>query len=418
MPRFFAVYAQRKMLALLLLGFSSGLPAVLVGATLQAWLTGAGTDLATIGYTILLSLPYAVKFLWAPLVDRFALPFAGRRRGWLFATQGGLALALWQLSTCDPVQSLSSFVGAAIVLAFVSATHDIVVDAYRADILSEEEAGAGVASYVLGFRVAMVLAGWLPLSLSVVAPWPIVYQVMTVFLALGMLGTLIAAEPVAPVDPPRGFYAVVVLPFIVFTERRGVRGTVAVLAFVMLFKLGDQLLGSITVPFLLREMAFLPDVVGRIRSGFGLLASITGVLVGGAVLARIGINRSLWIFGVLQAGSNLGYYLLARVGPDPTWLAGIIVTENFCGGLATVAFLGFLLRQCDARFSATQFALLSGLMMLGQTLLAARAGEHVHNLGWPGFFLLTIVAAVPGLLLLPFFAPWRARNIEKVPGEA
>jgi len=415
-PPFLAVYAQRKMLALLLLGFSSGLPAVLVGATLQAWLTGAGIDIRTIGYLGLIALPYAAKPLWAPLIDRFSLPFSGRRRGWLFATQVGLALALWWLSACDPTRGLTGFVVAAIIVAVVSATHDIVVDAYRADILSDEEAGAGVAGYVLGFRLAMVLAGWLPLALSVDAPWPVVYQVMTVFLAVGMLGTLLAPEPAEPADPPRGFYAVVVLPFVAFGERRGMRGTVAVLAFVMLFKLGDQLLGSVTMPFLLREMAFAPEVVGRLRSGLGLLATIAGLLVGGAVLARIGINRSLWIFGVLQAGSNLAYWVLARVGPDPTWLAGVIVTENFCGGLATVAFLGFLLRQCDARFSATQFALLSGLMMLGQILLAARAGEHVVNLGWPGFFLLTIAAAVPGLLLLPFFAPWGAK--QQVPVQA
>ena len=405
-----AVYAQRKMLALLLLGFSAGLPAVLVGATLQAWLTGAGIDIRTIGYFSLIALPYALKPLWAPLVDRFALPFAGRRRGWLFATQGGLALALWWLGTCDPTRDLTGFVAAAILLAFASATHDIVVDAYRADILSEREAGAGVAGYVLGFRVAMVLAGWLPLVLSVDAPWPVVYQVMTVFIALGMAGTLLAPEPPEPADPPRGVYAVVVLPFLAFTARRGVRGTAAVLAFVVLYKLGDQLLGSVTTIFLLRELQFDKTVVGGLQSGVGLIATITGVIAGGAVLARIGINRSLWIFGVLQAGSNLGYWVLARVGADPGWLAATIVTESFCGGLATAAFLGFLLRQCDARFSATQFALLSGLMTLGRTLLAAPAGDLVERFGWQTFFLLSILAAVPGLLLLPCFAPWRARQ--------
>lgn len=413
MPRFLAVYLQRKMLALLLLGFSAGLPAVLVGATLQAWLTGAGIDIETIGWFSLVTLPYAAKLLWAPFVDRFALPFAGRRRGWLFATQVALALAVWWLSGCDPASGMDAFVIAAIALAVVSATHDIVVDAYRADILGEDEAAAGVAGYIFGFRVAMVFAGWLPLALSATSPWPVVYQVMSVFVALGMLGTLLAPEPPAPADPPRGFHQVVVLPFLAFIARRGLPGTVAVLVFAMLYKLGDQLLNNVATPFLLRELAFAPGVVGGIRSGLGLAATLAGTLLAGALLPVIGINRSLWVFGVLQAGSNVAYWLLARVGPDPGWLAVTIATENFCGGMATAAFLGFLLRQCDARFSATQYALLSGLMMLGQSLLAARAGEHVANLGWSGFFLLTIVAALPGLLLLPFFAPWRADPVPR-----
>jgi PAT family beta-lactamase induction signal transducer AmpG len=407
-PPALAVYAQRKMLALLLLGFSSGLPAVLVGAALQAWLTGAGIDVKTIGYASLIALPYAAKPLWAPLVDRFALPFAGRRRGWLFTTQLALAAALWWLSRQDPGAALGAFVAAAIGVAVASATHDIVVDAYRADILAEREAGAGVAGYVLGFRVAMVLAGWLPLALSATAEWGVVYQVMTTFIGIGLLGTLIAPEPPAPADPPRGAYGVLVMPFIAFVRRRGALGTAAVLAFAVLYKLGDQLLGNLTTTFLLRELGFDPKVLGGVQGGIGLAATVLGAVVGGAVLARIGIDRSLWIFGVLQAGSNLGYWLLAQVGRRYDWLVGTIATENFCGGLATAAFLGFLLRQCDARFSATQFALLSGLMTLGRTLLASPAGALVERVGWSHFFLISIAAALPGLALLPLFAPWRA----------
>jgi PAT family beta-lactamase induction signal transducer AmpG len=409
-PPFLAVYAQRKMLALLLLGFSSGLPAVLVGATLQSWLTGAGIDVATIGWLSLIALPYAAKPLWAPFVDRFALPFLGRRRGWLLATQIAIALALWGLSTCDPALSLPAFLVAATTLAFLSATQDIVVDAYRSDILEEREVGAGVAGYVLGFRVAMVVAASIPLRLATQQPWPEVYLIMSGFVAIGVAGTLLAPEPVAPADPPRGAYQVIVLPFLTFLRRRGVGGTAAVLAFAVLYKLGDQLLGNVIQPFLLRELRFPGDLVGDIQGGVGVGATVVGALTGGAVLSRIGIERSLWVFGVLQAGSNVGYWLLARVGPDARWLAGVIAIENFCGGLATAAFLGFLLRQCDARFSATQFALLSGLMTLGRTLLAAPAGSLVARIGWEQFFLLSIVAAVPGLLLLPFFAPWRKRE--------
>jgi len=413
MPSIIAVYAQRKMLALLLLGFSSGLPAGLVAGTLTAWLTDAGIDVKTIGFFSLIALPYAAKPLWAPLVDRFSLPFAGRRRGWLFTTQVALMIAIWSLSGHDPAAAITGFIIAAIVVAFVSATHDIVVDAYRSDILAEHEAGAGVAGYVLGFRCAGILTGWAALSLADACSWPVVYQLMAGCVGIGLIGTLLAPEPPPPADPPRGFDQVIVQPFVTFLARRGLRGTLAVLAFVVLYKLGDHILGNVATTFLLRELAFDKEVVGAVQGGVGLAATVAGVVLGGALVARLGINRCLWIFGALQGGSNVGYWLLARVGADRAWLVGTIATENLCGGLATAAFLGFLLRQCDARFSATQFALLSGLMTLGRTLLAAPAGALVEHLGWPGFFLFSAAAALPGLALLPFFAPWRSSGLAR-----
>ncbi len=402
------VYGQRKMLALLLLGFSAGLPSLMVGAVLQTWLTGAGVDVSTIGYFSLVGLPYAAKPLWAPLIDRYALPWAGRRRSWLFITQGALLIAIAVLAMQDPRLAMPGFIAAAVMVAFCSASQDIVVDAYRADVLTAQEVGAGSACYVTGFRIAAVLGMWLPLVLATHISWSSTYLAMTVFLAVGLIGTLLAEEPPAPTNPPSSFADSVTLPFVDFVARRGLSSTIAVLAFVILYKLGDQLLANVSMPFLLKQMQFKQGVVAGIQSGVGLAAAIAGTVTGGAILARIGTNRSLWIFGVLQAGSNVGYWMLAKVGPSVACLTWVIGIENFCAGLVTAAFLGFLVSLCNPRFSATQFALLSGLMMLGRSLAAAPAGAVVNMVGWEWFFMISVMAAIPGMLLLPIFAPWTA----------
>jgi len=400
------VYGQRKMLALLLLGFSSGLPSLLVGQVLQAWLTGAGVDISTIGYFSLVALPYAAKPLWAPLLDRYSMPWAGRRRSWLFMTQAALLCAIAVLSTQDPMTGMPAFIAAAVAVAFCSASQDIVVDAYRADVLHQHEVGAGSASYVTGFRIAAVLGSWLPLAMAEHMSWSATYLAMTAFLAVGVIGTLLAHEPPAPVGLPQGFVDAVQLPFVNFVTRRGLLGTAAILAFVVLYKLGDQLLANVSMPFLLKQMGFNKGLVGGIQGGIGLAMAIAGTVTGGAILARIGTNRCLWIFGVLQAGSNVGYWVLAKVGPSVACLTWVIGIENFCAGLVTAAFLGFLISLCDPRYSATQFALLSGLMVLGRSLVAAPAGVLAQKVGWEIFFLVSIAAAIPGMALLPFFAPW------------
>lgn len=394
------------MAALLLLGFSSGLPLFLIGTgkAFQAWMTVEKVDLTTIGLFSLVGLPYSLKFIWSPLLDRFALPFLGRRRGWLIVLQIGLLIAIALMSLHQPKQALFFLAINAVVIAFLSATQDIVADAYRTDVLQEREMGAGAAVFVLGYRLALLVTGALALILADFLPWSSVYLLMAGCMVIGILGTLFAPEP-KEIRPPESLADAVILPFGEFFRRQGVIQAVFVLLFIVLYKLGDGLLANMSTPFLL-QTGFTQTDIGAITGGMGLVATIVGTITGGAVLSKIGINRSLWVFGVLQALSNLFYFLLAQVGKNYQFLVITINVENFCGGLGTAAFVAFLMSRCNQRFSATQYALLSSFMAVSRDILVAPAGSLAKSTGWSMFFLISIVAALPGLLLLPLFAPW------------
>nr|WP_199295776.1 AmpG family muropeptide MFS transporter [Trichocoleus sp. FACHB-591] len=396
------------MAALLLLGFASGLPLFLTSKTLQAWMTVEGVDLKSIGLFSLVGLPYSLKFLWSPILDRFIPPFLGRRRGWLILTQGALLLAIGAMALQNPSQALQLLALNALIIAFFSATQDIAFDAYRTDVLETHEMGAGAAVAVLGYRIALLLTGSLALILADRIPWPTVYLLLAVLMAIGMVTALWAPEPVLRDRPPDSLADAVRLPFIEFFQRLGaVRGAL-ILVFIVLYKLGDALVNNMSTPFLLKT-GFTQTDIGAIQGGMGLLATIVGVLAGGAVLSKLGINRSLWIFGGLQAVSNLAYLGLSQVGKDYSFMVVAINIENFCAGLGTAAFVAFLMSLCNQRFSATQFALLSSLMAVSRDILVAPAGGIVEATGWPLFFTLSLVAALPGLLLLPVFAPWNAK---------
>ncbi|MBD2094791.1 AmpG family muropeptide MFS transporter [Trichocoleus sp. FACHB-591] len=402
------VFQSRKMAALLLLGFASGLPLFLTSKTLQAWMTVEGVDLKSIGLFSLVGLPYSLKFLWSPILDRFIPPFLGRRRGWLILTQGALLLAIGAMALQNPSQALQLLALNALIIAFFSATQDIAFDAYRTDVLETHEMGAGAAVAVLGYRIALLLTGSLALILADRIPWPTVYLLLAVLMAIGMVTALWAPEPVLRDRPPDSLADAVRLPFIEFFQRLGaVRGAL-ILVFIVLYKLGDALVNNMSTPFLLKT-GFTQTDIGAIQGGMGLLATIVGVLAGGAVLSKLGINRSLWIFGGLQAVSNLAYLGLSQVGKDYSFMVVAINIENFCAGLGTAAFVAFLMSLCNQRFSATQFALLSSLMAVSRDILVAPAGGIVEATGWPLFFTLSLVAALPGLLLLPVFAPWNAK---------
>nr|WP_199298954.1 AmpG family muropeptide MFS transporter [Trichocoleus sp. FACHB-46] len=396
------------MAALLLLGFASGLPLFLTSKTLQAWMTVEGVDLKSIGLFSLVGLPYSLKFLWSPILDRFIPPFLGRRRGWLILTQGALLLAIGAMALQNPAQALQLLALNALIIAFFSATQDIAFDAYRTDVLETHEMGAGAAVAVLGYRIALLITGSLALILADRIPWPTVYLLLAVLMAIGMITALWAPEPVLRDRPPDSLADAVRLPFIEFFQRLGaVRGAL-ILVFIVLYKLGDALVNNMSTPFLLKT-GFTQTDIGAIQGGMGLLATIVGVLAGGAVLSKLGINRSLWIFGGLQAVSNLAYLGLSQVGRDYSFMVVAINIENFCAGLGTAAFVAFLMSLCNQRFSATQFALLSSLMAVSRDILVAPAGGIVEATGWPLFFTLSLVAALPGLLLLPVFAPWNAK---------
>ncbi|MBF2007988.1 MAG: AmpG family muropeptide MFS transporter [Chlorogloeopsis fritschii C42_A2020_084] len=399
------------MAALLLLGFASGLPLLLIGNTLKAWMTVEKVDLAAIGWFSLASLPYSLKFLWSPFLDRFTPPFLGRRRGWLLITQIALIIAIAFMAFQQPKQALQLLAINAVVIAFLSATQDIASDAYRTDVLTELEMGAGAAVFILGYRIALLVAGALALILADRIPWSSVYLLMAGVMIIGIVGSLFAPEP-KEITPPTSLAEAVILPFGEFFQRRGVISGFLVLLFITLYKLGDALLSNMATPFLL-TIGFTKTDIGAIQVGMGLIATIVGALAGGAILSKIGINRSLWIFGALQALSNIAYFVLAQPQFTKNYqlLVLTINIENFCGGLGTAAFVAFLMSLCNQRFSATQYALLSSLMAVSRDILAAPAGSIAQSTGWPLFFLITIVAAVPGLLLLPIFAPWNPKPV-------
>ena len=399
------IFGQPKMAVLLFLGFSSGLPFYLTSKTLQGWMTTAKVDLATIGFFSLVTLPYSLKFVWAPVMDRYVPPFLGRRRGWVLITQVLLLLAIAAMSLHDPQTGLKMLAVNAIAIAFFSASQDISLDAYRTDVLETREMGAGAAVFVMGYRIAMITTGALAFFLADRIAWPTVYVVLSLLLIVGIVTTFVAPEPVLSDAPPRTLAEAVVLPFADFFQRAGVLRALLVLLFIVVYKYSDSLAGSMTTPFLLKA-GFSQSEVGAVFLGVGVIATIAGVLVAGAAIGKLGINRSLWIFVVFQGLSNLTYYGLSLAGKNHAFMVAAVITENFGLGLVTGAMTAYLMSMCNKRFTATQFALLSSLMAASRDILVAPAGKIAESLGWPSFFLITVAMAIPPLVLLPFIAPW------------
>ena len=391
-----------KMGVIFLLGFSSGLPLYLTSRTLQAWMTVAGVNLTAIGLFSLVSLPYSLKFLWSPLIDRFRLPFLGRRKGWLIATQVALAGSIAGIALVRPAQALRLLALNTMAIAFFSATQDITVDAYAADVCSAAEIGAGSSTKVLGYRIAMIATGGGALIMADFVSWPAVYAVFGLIMLLLALASARIPEPAFRDTPPSTMAEAVRLPLSDFFRRLGRARGGCILAFILLYRLSEVMIDRMTTPFLL-QIGFTQTDVGIVQGGVGLAATIAGVLAGGAIISRIGLNRSLWVFGILQGASNLAYLLLAETGRSFALMAATITIENFCAGLGTAALVGLLMALCNPRFSATQYALLSSLVAIGRDVMGAPCGSIAARTGWPVFFLLSIVAAIPGLTLLPFF---------------
>jgi PAT family beta-lactamase induction signal transducer AmpG len=414
---FLQVFQSRKMAALLFLGFASGLPYNLTRDTLSAWITVEGLKLSTIGWFVgLANAPATLKFLWSPLVDRFVPPFLGRRRGWMVLTQLALIVAIAAMALQKPAQALQLLAINAIAIAFLSATQDIAIDAYRTDVLEEREVGAGVAIWVMGYRIALLLTGALALRWAEQFSWSIVYLLIAALMGIGLLSAISAPEPVSDdaSTAPETLWDAVYLPFMDFFQRSGILRGAFILVFIVLYKLGDYLAANMTTPFLVKT-GFSLSAIGDVKGGMGLVATIVGGLAGGAILSKIGINRSLWVFGGLQAVSNLAYFSLALVGRSYPLMVLTVNIENFCAGLGTAGFLGFLMSLCNPRFSATQYALLSSLVAVSREVFASPGGAIAQSTGWPLFFFLTFLVALPGLFLLPVFAPWNPRPITDLP---
>lgn len=406
MNEWIRVYGNQRVLGLLGLGFSSGLPLALTSSTLQAWMTTEHVDLKIIGVFSLVGLPYTLKVLWAPLLDRFTPPWLGRRRGWILLWQILLAAGVITLSVTSPA-SMPWAVGIlAVCVAFFSASQDIVIDAYRADVLREKELGAGAATTVVGYRVALLVSGALALILSDHLSWHTVYTLMAGLMLASTTFTLMAPEPTEKPTPPANLKEAVWGPLASYFGRSG---AVEMLLFIMLYKLGDAMAGALTTPFLL-DLGFTRTDVGTVNKAFGLISTIVGTLAGGSFIAKMGINRSLWVFAFLQAVSNLAFAGLALLGRSYPAMIAAIGIENICGGMGTAAFIAFMMSLCDKRFTATQYALLTSFMAVTRVLAGVPTGFMVNALGWPLFYTVSVLGAVPAMLLLPRFAPWNGHS--------
>jgi PAT family beta-lactamase induction signal transducer AmpG len=392
------VYLRPRVLLQGALGFSGGIPYMLTASTLAAWMSNAGVALGDIGLFSLVSLPYSFKFLWAPLLDRFTPGVLGRRRGWILVGQLGLVVAIALLGATDPARAPTTTALAAVAVAFLSATQDIAIDAYRTDVLRADERAAGSAMYVFGYRAAMVVSGALALRL---ADWLHDWRLVHLLMAAAILPTIPAtllAPPEPAVEQPRRFTDVVVAPLVEFFRRRG---SIVVLAFITLYRLTDLVLVSMVPPFLLGH-GYTNSEVADATKLLGMMASIAGALGGGALVARFGLFKCLFAFGLLQAATNLGYFALASTERDLALLWAAVGVDNLCSGLAIAASTAYLMAQCDRRFSATQFALLTSAAGLGGRLLGGVAGLVAEAVGWPSFFLLTTALGAPALVLFPW----------------
>jgi PAT family beta-lactamase induction signal transducer AmpG len=391
------VFRSRSIAVVTFLGFSSGLPLALTGGTLQAWMTVEGVDLRTIGIFALVGLPYTLKFLWSPLMDRFVPPWSGRRRGWILLTQLALITGITAMAFGSPAKAPFLLGFLALAVAFSSASQDIVIDAYRTDVLRKEERGVGAAVSVMGYRIAMLFSGALALILSDSLGWRTTYICMAALVGIGMVATLLGPEPDGKVLPPRTLQEAVLGPMKEYFSRKS---AFLLLVFIILYKLGDAYAGTLTTAFLIRGVGFSVSEVGTINKGLGFVSLIVGAVFGGILMVKLKLFRSLLLFGILQAVSNLSFMILAWTGKSYGMLIFTVAFENLSGGMGTAAFVALLMAMCNHRYTATQYALLSSLAALGRIFISPTSGFLVDALGWAPFFFITFLSALPGLFML------------------
>lgn len=410
------------MLICVFTGFSSGLPLYLLLNLLPAWLRSEGVSLKAIGIFALIQFPYTWKFLWSPLLDRYAIPSLGRRRGWMLVTQVTLIGAIAWLGGLSPKDELTGIVWLSAAVAFLSATQDVVLDAYRRELLADAELGLGNAVHVNAYKIAGLVPGSLALVLADRLPWEMVFLITALFMLPGLLMSLMIKEPPASRAAPKTLGEAVVEPFHEFFAREGWREAVIILGFIFFYKLGDSLCTALATPFYL-DMGYTKTQIGLVAKHAGLWPSVIGGLLGGLWMVRLGINRALWLFGAVQAVAIVGFAWLAWLGPAPAdvarlgWLALVIGLEALGVGLGTTAFVAFIARTTHPAYTATQFALFTSLAAVPRTFINAIAGWLVEDLGWLDFFLLCFVLALPGMLLLPKVAAWGAERPARTASE-
>ena len=408
---------NRRMLICVFTGFSSGLPLYLLLNLLPAWLRSERVDLRSIGLFALIQLPFTWKFIWSPLVDRYALPLLGRRRGWMLITQVLLLGSIPLFGALSPRLDLWTIAYLAAAVALFAATQDIVLDAYRRELLPDPELGLGNAIHVQAYRISSLVPGALSLILADLLPWQAVFSITALFMVPGIANTLLVSEPALARPAPRTLAEAVIEPFHEFITRSGVWQALLVVAFIFFYKLGDSMATALATPFYL-DMGFSLSDIGLIAKNAGLWASVFGGLLGGIWMLKIGINRGLWLFGAVQVVSILGFAWLAYVHePDRVLLALVIGFEALGVGLGTAAFTAFIARATDPRYTATQFALFTSLASVPRSMVNATTGWIVENTGWFAFFLLCTALALPGMALLLRVAPWSERAPTPAPGK-
>jgi MFS transporter, PAT family, beta-lactamase induction signal transducer AmpG len=396
-----AVYGDKRLFVILLMGFSSGLPLLLTLSTLSYWLSKLGVDRTAIGLFASVGIPYSLKFLWAPFLDQIRPPFLGRRRGWAIVIQLCLAASIVAMGFTDPVADPWWTAVAAIVVAFFSASQDIVIDAYRIEILPEEEQGAGAAATQVGYRFGLLAAGAGALAVSDFIAWHWVFIMLAALVGVGMFAFLIAPEPDVPALERHETFADWIARSVIapLTDFIGRRGWIVILLFVLCYKVGEAISGTMATPFYV-ELGFTGVEIAAVSKVFGIVATLVGTLAGGLVVARFGIMRALLLGGILQALGILLFAVLAVKGHDMVWLTVAIGGDNFVSGLGSAAFVAYLSALCNVAFTATQYALLTSFMAVGRTLLSSGSGWLSQQLGWTDFFIVSTGLAIPGLVLL------------------
>ncbi|MEA3091283.1 MAG: transporter, family, beta-lactamase induction signal transducer AmpG [Caballeronia sp.] len=403
-------FLNKRMLICVFIGFTSGLPLFTLVYLVQAWLRTEGVNLKEIGLFALIQFPYTWKFIWAPLMDRYVprLPGwrPGRRRGWMIVTQLLVAVAIGALGFTSPKDQIWTVAALTALVAFFGASQDIAIDAYRRELLADTEQGLGNAVFVNAYKIAALIPGSLGLILADHLPWTTVFIVTAAFMLPGMVLTLVVKEPEIHGTPPRNLRDAIVQPFREFIARDGWRTALLILGFIFLYKLGDTMATTLSTSFFL-DIGFNKTQIGVIAKTVAFWASLAGGIVGGVWLVKIGISRGLWIFGVLQIVSTLGFAWLAKIGPSPLALAALYGFETFATGLTMAAFVAYIASTTDPRYTATQFALFTSLASVPRTLASASSGFVVAQTGWFEYFMICAALSIPGMLLLPKIAPWR-----------
>jgi len=394
----------KKMLICVFTGFTSGLPFFIIISLLPAWLMNSGLELKAIALFSFIQLPYVLKFLWAPLFDGYSFSI-GRRRGWLIIFQVLLLASISMAGLLDPKSQIMTVAIISIAIAFFSASQDAVIDAYRRELLLDNELGLGTAIHVNGYRIAGLIPGSLALILADIFAWDLVFFITGLFMIPGIILTILIKEPLLKVMPPKTIKEAVIEPFMEFINRKGIKEAILILLFIFLYKIGDSMATALATPFYM-DLGFSMTEIGVIAKTVGLWASIIGGILGGILMIKIGINRALWIFGFMQMFATLSFAWLAISGYSPLILGITVGLEFFAAGLGTTAFLAYIAKTTNPKFTATQFALFTGLSAVPRTITNASTGYLVEFFGWHNFFIFCSFIAIPGIILLIKIAPW------------